>query len=429
MVPEILPVPARLAYRLGYPHVGTLPEPRQRALRAFWLDGLFSALAGGLSDPYYSLYMLSLSASNAQIGLVNTLAQISGALMAIPGAIVADRTGRYRRISVLAGVISRLMWVVMAIAPWLPGVQLSIWAVIFGWVAIAGSNALGNAGWTALSAEVVPPRLRGRYFASRNLIISSSRLMAIPAAGWIINTIGEPSGFQVTLFLAFSISLVSLYYFRQLPEHRASERPERFNLRQALGVIRTLSTYKRFTFTHATMTLGVMLGGPFLNLYMADERGFSIGTIGMVTTLGSLAGVIGMRIMGHIHDRVGITRTMAFGVGVPLIPVAWLWVQHPWQAFVVNTLAALTWAGYNLGAFNLLLAATPDEHRPHYIAIHTTTIAVVGAIGPVIAGGLLDAVGFTPVLSLSTIVRALGLITFFALVREPAPPPEPDEGE
>ncbi|MBN1964212.1 MAG: MFS transporter, partial [Anaerolineae bacterium] len=80
---------------------------------------------------------------------------------------------------------------------------------------------------------------------------------------------------------------------------------------------------------------------------------------------------------------------------------------------------ALAWAGYNLGAFNLLLAATPDEHRPRYVALYTTAISVVGAIGPAIGGALLDVVGFVPVFSLSTIIRALGLIMFFAFVREP----------
>jgi MFS family permease len=131
-----------------------------------------------------------------------------------------------------------------------------------------------------------------------------------------------------------------------------------------------------------------------------------------------------MRVMGRMHDRHGITWTMRFGLGVPLIPVLWLWVSAPWQACLANSYAALAWAGYNLGAFNLLLASTPDEHRPRYIAVHTTIVSMIGAVGPLLGGWLLDVVGFMPVFSLSTIVRACGLIAFFALVREPEPRPE-----
>jgi MFS family permease len=120
---------------------------------------------------------------------------------------------------------------------------------------------------------------------------------------------------------------------------------------------------------------------------------------------------------------------MRSGLGVPLIPIAWLWVQEPWQAYLVNGIAALCWAGYNLGAFNLLLLSTPNDHRPRYIAINTTVISTVAAIGPALGGWLLDVVDFTTVFSLSGIFRALGLILFFALVREPEAPAESDDVE
>lgn len=425
MTIERLPLPSKIVRSLGYPQVATLPKERQEGLRAFWLDGLFASLAGGFADPYYTLYMLSLKASNAQIGLVNTLTQLAGAAMAIPGAAVADRTGRYRQMTVITGLISRLLWLAMMAVPWLLDDQGAVWMVLVVWVALAGVGALGSAAWTALSADLVPARLRGAYFSSRNIISQFVRLLAIPVAGQLVNMIGEPGGYQFNLALACAISMISLYYYSRLPEHpRTPQIEDRLSTRQALRRITRMPTFLRFVAGHATLQLGVMIGGPFINVYMAQEAGFNTGTIGFVTTIGVLTSLFGMRIMGRLHDRFGITWTMRFGLGVPLIPVAWLWVHDPWQAYLVNGLASLTWAGYNLGAFNLLLASTPDEHRPRYVAIYTTTISVVSAIGPVVGGGLLDIVGFTPVFSLSCIVRALGLIVFFALVREPEPAPE-----
>jgi MFS family permease len=409
---------------LGYPRVGTLPAERQDALRSFWLDGLFASLAGGFADPYYSLYMLSLRASNAQIGLVNTLSQLAGAILAMPGAAIADRTGRYKQVSLLAGVVSRMMWLVMLAAPWLLRDDQAVWMVLVAWVSIAGVGALASAPWTALTADLVPSRMRGAYFASRNIIIQLVRLLAIPVAGLLVNLIGEPGGYQVNLALAFAIGGMSLYYFNKLPEHPRPPQTDQLSARQALRNIRQLPTLKRFMVAHGILSLGVMIGGPFISVYMRDELKFSVGTIGIITTVNVLAGLIGMRVMGRMHDRHGITWTMRFGLGVPLIPVLWLWVSTPWQACLANSYAALAWAGYNLGAFNLLLASTPDEHRPRYIAVHTTIVSMIGAVGPLLGGWLLDVVGFMPVFSLSTIVRACGLIAFFALVREPEPRPE-----
>ncbi len=413
---------------LGYPQVTRLPEERQKGLRAFWLDGLFASLAGGFADPYYTLYLLSLRANNAQIGLVNTLSQLMSATMAMPGAAIADRTGRYRLVALLAGLVSRLMWLVMLAAPWLLADQGAVWLVLIAWVAISGAGALGIAAWTALSADLVPARLRGGYFASRNIVSQFMRLLAIPAAGQLINLIGEPGGYQVNLGLAFAIGTASLYFFSRLPEHPALAQDEdRLSTWDVLRRIAKMPTFMRFIAGHATLMLGVMFAGPFINVYMVQEAGFNAGTIGLVTAVNVFASVVGMRIMGRLHDRFGITWTMRFGLGIPLIAIAWLWVQHPWQAYLVNSFAALTWAGYNLGAFNLLLASTPNEHRPRFIAVYTTIISMVSAIGPILGGWLLDVVGFVPVFSLSSIIRALGLIVFLALVREPPTPPDDED--
>lgn len=89
---EQLPRPARIVRPLGYPHVEHLSEKRQRGLRAFWPDGRCSSLAGGFAAPCYALYMLSLAANNVQIGLGNTLAQLAGAALAVPGARYSPST-------------------------------------------------------------------------------------------------------------------------------------------------------------------------------------------------------------------------------------------------------------------------------------------------------------------------------------------------
>lgn len=414
----------RIASSLGYPDTSQVSPQRRRGLRAFWLDGLFSSLSGGFADPYYTLYLLSLGASNAQIGLVNTMNQLAGAVLAFPGAAIADRTGRYKAMVLLAGVLSRLMWIVMLLAPWVFGGAGAVWLIMAAWVALSAVGALANGAWTALSADLVPARLRGGYFASRNIIMQLVRLMAIPLAGQIVYAVGEPGGYQVALGIAFVIGMIAVYYYSQIPEHSGASTVERLGLRAVMRNLKHLPTFSRFIVSHSTLYLGVMISGPFITVYMVEKAGFNVSIISLVTTVSVLFTLIGMRVMGRLHDRFGITWTMRFGLLIPVIPVAWLWVQHPWQAYLVEAMAALTWAGYNLGAFNLLLASTPDEHRPQYVAIHTTIISVVGAVGPLLGGWLLELLDFAPVFWLSMAVRGAGMLLFLALVREPEVPAE-----
>ena len=109
--------------------------------------------------------------------------------------------------------------------------------MILGWTLSTGLAAYGNAGWTALTADLVPPRLRGGYFASRNIVMQLVRLASIPLAGQLINIIGEPLGYQINLGLAFVVGLIATYFFRQLPEHRAPPTTHRFSTREAMRVL------------------------------------------------------------------------------------------------------------------------------------------------------------------------------------------------
>ncbi|NDJ77905.1 MAG: MFS transporter [Chloroflexi bacterium] len=404
---------------VGYPEVETLPTEKRKGLRALWFDGLFTSMATGFVDPYYTLYMLNLHASNAQIGLVNALSQFSGAVTAIPGALLAERSGRYKQVWLVAGFLSRAMWLVMLVAPWVLRDSGAVWLVLAAWVAFTAITIFGTPAWAAVTADLVPAKVRGSYFASRNMIMHLAQLLAIPVAGLFVSKIGEPGGYQANLGFAFALGMISLYLFRQLPEHVSAPQAIHHNLRQTFHAAMRMPTFVHFLTAHSIFHLGVMIGGPFINVYMVQEAGFNVSTIGFSTTVGVFASLIGMRMLGRLHDRHGIIWTMRFGLGVPLIPVAYLWVNQPWQAYVISVLSAFTWAGYNLGAFNLLLASTPDEHRPHYIAIHTTVVSVVGAMGPILGGGLLDAVGYRPVFGLSFVGRALGLVLLFVLVHEP----------
>ncbi len=424
IVVERLPVPASVARPLGYPRVANLPEERQEGLRRFWMEGLYSSIALALTDPYYTLYALSLGATSSQIGLVNTLSQLSGATLSLPGAILAERSGRYKWVALVGQFLKQSMWLLMGVVVWLLPLNVALGVFLAGWVAISIFGTLLGSAWSALVAEIVPTPIRGQYFASRNILMQLSKILIVPAAGLFIKSIGEPLGFQIVFVLSFFFGLGALYYFRSLPEHRhhpAASGGEHFGLRQTLRGLRLFHNYRNFVLAHTVLNFGVMLGGPFIQVYMVEAAHFDVATISVLNTIGVFATMVSMYFFGRWQDRFGITWIMRFTAAMPIIPVLWLGVTEPWQGALVQFYASVAWTGYNLGSFNLLLAITPDDHRPRYLALHTTVAALVGSVGPVIGGWLLDATGFLPVFSLSTIFRAAGMILFLALVREPAP--------
>jgi sugar phosphate permease len=165
---------------------------------------LLRRLAGAFANSYHTLYLLSLGASSAQIGLVSTLSQLAAG-MSIPGAMIADRTGRYKQVVLRAGILNRLMWPLMVLSPLILIGPAAVWVSMLALVGISAFGNLGQPAWAALSAEFVPSHMRGGYFASRNIAIQIVQLAAIP---WPAarNYVGEPAGFQINFMLAFAIS-------------------------------------------------------------------------------------------------------------------------------------------------------------------------------------------------------------------------------
>ncbi|MFC1960429.1 MFS transporter [Chloroflexota bacterium] len=416
-----VPINPRVARFLGYPQAMQFSDAIQENLKRFWMAGFLNSLALALTESFYTLYALSLGMTGSQIGLVNTLAQLSAAGLSMPGAVLADRTGRYKRLAVLGGVLSKSMWLVMALSPLFLPPQIAISVVMVAWVGITAFNTMGGSAWTALSAELVPATIRGKYFASRNITLRLCKLLIVPVAGFAIKAVGEPLGYQISLFGAFLVGMAALATFNRLPEHpKTAAEGEPFGFREMVHQLPRLRNFVYFTITHSIVNLGVMIGGPFTQVYLAKGIGLDVVQISLVTSVGVFTAMVGMYVFGRLQDRKGITWIMRFAVGMPLISVFWLWANTFWQALIVQMFAAFSWTGYILGSFALLLAITPDEHRPRYVALHTTTVAIIGALGPFIGGRLLDSSGFVPTFVLSSIIRALGMILFFALVREPS---------
>src|SRR5947207_1078252 len=95
-----------------------LPLEIRQNLRWFWMDGLFAAASDNVYGTYIAIYILALGASRAQIGLMSSLSSLSSAILLIPGALLVERLGRRKQITLASGgSAARLLLLMLAVAP------------------------------------------------------------------------------------------------------------------------------------------------------------------------------------------------------------------------------------------------------------------------------------------------------------------------
>ena len=82
---------------------------------------------------------------------------------------------------------------------------------------------IGTAGWNSWMADLVPGRLRGRYFGNRNATIAIVSITVTLAGGIILDhfkAIGYPGGgLSIIMAAGCAFALAAIFLLRKLPEN------------------------------------------------------------------------------------------------------------------------------------------------------------------------------------------------------------------
>jgi MFS family permease len=160
-------------------------------------------------------------------------------------------------------------------------------------------------------------------------------------------------------------------------------------------------------------SFGVNIASPFFLVFLVDQIQVSAATLGVVSALSTIAALPAQRLFGVWMDRKGIAWVKRLtGLLIPLVPGLWGFIQHPWQAFLLQVFSGFVWAGYNLSSFNFLLEITPEKARPRFVAFQQSLAGLGMAAGAGLGGWIAEAWGYTPVFLLSASGRLLAATAF-----------------
>ncbi len=389
---------------------------------------MFSQLADSFSMDYVPIFALAAGASAAGIGVLSSAANLASAITFIPGALLAARLRARKPIVLSSGYgPARLMLVLLAIAPFLfhgaPAATLVALIIALNAVRI-GAGSLANPAWTSIVADLVPAEARGRYLSTRNFAAGLCALGASPVAGWIVSQVnartGRPlAGYQVTLIVAFTLSLGSTYAYWRIPEPPTltGTRLKR-RVSDLVGLLRRNRVFTWLAATSFLWGVACNLCGPFFNIYLVTRLGGTAASVGISAAAFAISGLIGQAYCGRLVDRRG-NRWMLVLTGLMLtaFPVSWVLYRAPWNMYLTNLFSGFIWAGYNLASFNLLLELSPPADREAAIGIYQTAVAASAVVGPILGGIMIQKLGYGSVFVTGSAGRLLAMAAFILLVR------------
>ena len=378
------------------------------------LGNAWANIAGGMP---LTMLMNALGASGVMIGLTSTVGQLAMVLQMF-SALVAERLPARKPYWATLVLLHRLLWFVPALLPLFvpPGTPWMVAAVV-GVVALSSVLAqLGSAPWWSWMAELVPPQSRASFWGIRHSLVSVVGLLGMIGAGWALDLFNDPTqprrvlnGFAIVFSVAACLGVADILVHLSVPEPKPGGTTSRGSLLQ-----RFIQPLKSRDFLWLTLSMGVWTFGVGLIAQLSFvylNRVYHIGYSAMSALV--ISGMVGASIAGflwsYVMDRVGARNFGAvMMILAPALGLSWFFMldtsvtlhipfikpfslpQPILILLVVNIFGGLFYSGVGLSQVSLIAALMPTNGRTMAMAVHWSAIGALGALGPLVAGKVMD---------------------------------------
>ncbi|HYO09234.1 MAG TPA: MFS transporter [Tepidisphaeraceae bacterium] len=449
--------------RLTSVEPGTLRgRPLRGALGFVTVSGVFGSVwATAIGGAPFSLFARDLGASAFQIGVLAALPFIAS-LVSMPASLLTERTGARKKIFLISLYAQRLLWLPIAVLPlWLftahgshgPGSAAVL--LFMGMILLMhAAGAMGGPAWLSWMADVVPERVRGKYFSRRRQWGIVSAIPAALVVGFVLDRM-TPAGaagaaasaatlqWCAIIFLCAAVfGVIDIDMFRHVPDVRLAPRRS-VPIRHLLGRPLRDPQFLWFGGFVATLTFAVSFMGQFVTFYLIEKIGVSgTGIQLMLLVAPMLAQLIVLPIWGNAADRMGKRPVLAIAsLGLVPVGLGWCFVgpgMH-WLGYVLSVAGAALWTGVEVANLNFVLELSGSDKGENggsaYVAMNSVIINVAGCLGglssgviakllshwhwdPGIAG--IGSIGFYEVLfALSGVLRLAAAVVFLPMLIEP----------
>ena len=379
----------------------TLPS---KLIKNSFGDGIFATVCGTLtSGVFLTGFALYLGMTELTIGLLAAM-PYAATLFQLPASILITRTGRRKKITVFNAACGRLTWLLILAVALLPlgSPTLKIALVL---VLIFLSHAfvsISYVAWFSWTSDLVPDRLLGRFFGTRNMINGIAGMVSIVGFGYLLDYLirhasnGQIRGFSLIFVSAVACGIISIVFLQRVADPAKSETkysPARLtDFRQPFR----RKNFKFFLTYSILWNFSVYFASPFFTLYFLRDLGFSYAFVSIMGMISALADLTAMRLWGSISDRVRNKAVIQACCWISVfLPFLWTFVRpdHVVLPVLLHILGGAFWAGIHLCANNLVLRITPREERAICFSLHNIVAGIGASAAPIAAGLVINLFG------------------------------------
>lgn len=373
-----------------------LPAARHAIIVAACLGMGFTQLT---QSPATTQFAISLGGGPLHVGILTAL-PFSLLFMQVVAAASVGRSSRRKYIWIAASLAQRLVYLPVAIGPWIwPDVPDTVW--LWSLVGAAALNQallhFGTPLWLSWMGDYLPPDGLNAFWGCRHRWTQWTAAISLGAVACfcLAQQAALRQAFSWMLICAVLLGAAESLLFLWIEEPACPARARRPWWKAAAAPFKDRE-FRSFIGFSCFWHIATMTGAPFISMYLLDYVGMDLFHVLLLWMLSWMGGSLCSRTFGRLVDRHGQrpllnvctafkSTLMAALLVVPPEPRMAFWLLLPMFMF-----DALLNSGIAIANNGFLLLRSPREDRAMFIAAGTAVAGVIGGLTSVAVGWLLD---------------------------------------
>jgi len=400
-----------------------------RLVTAAWMMGIVWMFA--VSGSRLNLFGRMLGFNDFHFGMLTALTFLA-TFAQLAATILVERSGLKKYQFLFCGLISRFLWIVIAMIPLvfpLPS-PWAVWSMLTLVLISSLMLSMATPAWHTWMGDLIPRRIRGRYFATRNAFTLLVKIPAVIFLGLLLDhvTRSGPDGadpiitaiMQPTLlwficgifFVAGLLGMADILLFFRIREvvgttpdkprapavdiridPRRSDGPTAriaHAMRYLRAVFRQLlveplgdPVFRRYVAYSATTTFAMTVAGQyFWRTLLENYRFGQLGSDMLFVVMGPLSSLFSLRLLGRLLDKWGRRPVLLLGTSLiifSIMPYFFATRHTPAPQFVIDLSNYIFSAVGRLAGYGDVVWFTPQSPVGAWLVMLIAII--IGGIG------------------------------------------------
>ncbi|MCL2629001.1 MAG: MFS transporter [Oscillospiraceae bacterium] len=352
---------------------------------------LLFSIQGGVA---FVGYASALGAGEFAFGLISALPILAG-LLQLFVSFLAVKTGKFKRMFLIGGIIQRISWIVIAFIPYiLPVGESRLWLLIVLVTLAAMAGSFVHISHMTLMGSVIPIEVRGRYITARQKVCTAVSLVVGLGVAFTLDGMQGFLGYTIVFAIGGVAGLIDILMYAGIKFSIIPNKPEGFSLMQGMKACFTSPVTRNYLLFWMFWHFAINISAPFFNKYAIDRLELSYTSIiifGQIVSQTLALAVISR--WGVFLDKYGSVPMMTISATVSTLGgFVWLFAVPGsiLPLFLFNFLGGLFWCANEACMVNMQLSHTPSTGRPAALAVYTVFTSVAAAIALICGGALLE---------------------------------------